>query len=109
MITFSSRSSTHSLKKDFNKQIDLLSSLLNKGQEKSIIVLQGAGVSVAAGIPDFRSPNSGLYSQLSYLNLPSPESIFDIEYFAENPKPFYQIASKLISPLSFKPTSAHYF
>ena len=35
----------------------------------------------AAGIPDFRSPGSGLYDNLQKYDLPSPQSIFDISYF----------------------------
>ena len=33
----------------------------------------GAGISVSAGIPDFRSPGTGLYSQLERYNLPHPQ------------------------------------
>ncbi len=33
----------------------------------------GAGISVSAGIPDFRSPGTGLYSQLEKYNLPHPQ------------------------------------
>jgi len=40
------------------------------------VFLTGAGLSVAAGIPDFRTPGTGLYSQLEKYNLPRPESIF---------------------------------
>lgn len=86
-----------------------LSNILKSANQKSIIVLEGAGISVAAGIPDFRTPLTGLYSKLGHLNLPNPESIFDIEYFSENPLPFYQIAHTLIPSSKIIPTPAHYF
>ena len=35
----------------------------------------------AAGIPDFRSPGTGLYANLQQYNLPYPEAIFEIGYF----------------------------
>ena len=33
------------------------------------------------GIPDFRSPKTGLYANLQRFSLPFPEAIFDMEYF----------------------------
>ena len=36
----------------------------------NVIVMVGAGVSVSAGIPDFRTPGTGLYSQLAKYQLP---------------------------------------
>ena len=47
--------------------------------------MTGAGISVAAGIPDFRSPKTGLYDNLKEYELPTPESIFDIDFFQEKP------------------------
>src|SRR5271168_4758236 len=35
----------------------------------------------AAGIPDFRSPTTGLYHNLEKYNLPYPEAIFEVSYF----------------------------
>ena len=52
-----------------------------------IVVCTGAGISVSAGIPDFRSPKTGLYENLEKMSykLPRPESIFDLDYFNKTP------------------------
>lgn len=81
---------------------------MKSGSCKSIVALVGAGMSTSAGIPDFRSPGSGIYDNLQQYNLPSPEAMFEIGYFKHNPKPFYHLA-KTLMPQDLKPTPSHYF
>lgn len=64
--------------------------------------------SLAAGIPDFRSPETGLYSNLAQYNLPYAEAIFDIGYFLQRPEAFFALA-KEIYPGNYHPTITHYF
>jgi len=49
---------------------------LKEGKFKKILVMTGAGISVSAGIPDFRSPKTGVYDNLKDYNLPTPEALF---------------------------------
>ncbi|XP_012276625.1 NAD-dependent protein deacetylase sirtuin-1 isoform X2 [Orussus abietinus] len=76
---------------------------------KKIIVLTGAGVSVSCGIPDFRS-RDGIYSRLAqdFPDLPDPQAMFDINYFGQDPRPFFKFARE-IYPGQFKPSPCHRF
>lgn len=72
---------------------------------KSIAVLTGAGLSTAAGVPDFRGPK-GLYVTRAY----DPETVFEISYFDRDPKPFYQFSRDFLGMLdTIAPTRTHIF
>lgn len=45
---------------------------------------------------------------MAFLDLEQPEDVFDIEFFRENPKPFYALARELY-PGRYRPTIAHSF
>ena len=88
--------------------IDGVARRILESDAKNIIVMAGAGISVSAGIPDFRTPGTGLYDNLQKYDLPDPQAIFDIDYFRANPRPFYMLAKELF-PGRFCPTPTHYF
>ena len=88
--------------------LDGIVEYIKEGKAKNIICMAGAGISTSAGIPDFRTPGTGLYDNLQKYDLPYPTAVFDISYFEENPKPFFTLAKELY-PGSFKPTTSHYF
>merc|ERR1712137_149 len=103
--------STQSIKpKKLNGVLTLegVANAIKNGELKNIIIMSGAGVSTASGIPDFRSPGTGLYDNLQKYNLPHPRAIFEIDFFKENPVPFTQLARELF-PGKYVPTKAHYF
>ena len=82
---------------------------IQTGEVSNILVLSGAGVSCSAGIPDFRTPGTGLYSNLAKYNLPYPEAVFDIKFYRRNTQPFVALASELWPGLRHSPTLTHSF
>ncbi|XP_023667988.1 NAD-dependent protein deacetylase sirtuin-2 [Paramormyrops kingsleyae] len=88
--------------------LDGVARYIQSGKCKDIICMVGAGISTSAGIPDFRSPETGLYANLQKYNLPYPQAIFQIDYFKKHPEPFFALAKELY-PGQFKPTVCHYF
>jgi len=82
---------------------------IRDGKCKNIMIVTGAGVSCSAGIPDFRSPGTGLYDNLQKYNLPYPEAVFDIAFYKRNPSPFVSLASELWPGIKYSPTLTHSF
>ncbi|KAI1379913.1 NAD-dependent deacetylase sirtuin-2 [Hypoxylon crocopeplum] len=91
-----------------DRTLAAVAQFIKDGGAKHIVVMTGAGISTAAGIPDFRSPKTGLYHNLARLNLPHPEAVFEIDFFRSNPAPFYLLAKELY-PGNFSPTVSHVF
>ena len=88
-------------------QVDDIVELIQEA--KNIIVLTGAGISVSCGIPDFRSKN-GLYATLAkdFPELPDPQSMFCLDFFRRDPRPFFRFA-KEIYPGNYTPSPSHRF
>lgn len=72
-------------------------------ESKETLVLTGAGVSTESGIPDFRSPGTGLWSKLD------PMELFSREVLVRNPSQFWQRGAPIFREMSAAaPNSGHY-
>jgi len=69
---------------------------------KRAVVLTGAGISVPSGIPDFRSPGTGLWEKVN------PMEVAHIDAFRRDPDRFWRFYSERFAALVDKrPNEAH--
>ncbi|XP_034540941.1 SIRT1 domain-containing protein [Notolabrus celidotus] len=102
------KSSVSSVKSSSRGGLASVGRLVKLGRCKKVVVVAGAGISTASGIPDFRTPGTGLYANLEKYNIPYPEAVFNIDYFTNDPQPFFSLA-KALYPGSHRPNYIHYF
>ncbi|MBD3226903.1 MAG: NAD-dependent protein deacylase [Candidatus Lokiarchaeota archaeon] len=69
---------------ELNKKIELSIKILKNS--KNIVALTGAGISTESGIPDFRSPGTGLWTKND------PMKYASIDAFLENPASYWERA-----------------
>ncbi len=68
----------------------------------SVVALTGAGISVPSGIPDFRSPRTGLWANVD------PMEVAHIDVFRRDPERFWQFYGDRFQTLEHKqPNRAH--
>lgn len=80
--------------------IDRLASLLREAG--SVVALTGAGISVPSGIPDFRSPGSGLWENVN------PMEVAHIDAWRADPERFWHFYGSRFQALEDKqPNGAH--
>jgi NAD-dependent deacetylase len=72
------------------------------GEADSVVALTGAGISVPSGIPDFRSPGTGLWSDVN------PMEVAHIDAFHRDPERFWSFYGQRFQTLEDKrPNGAH--
>ena len=82
------------------REVERLAELL--GQSRRAVALTGAGVSVPSGIPDFRTPETGLWANVD------PIEVAHIDVFEREPERFWAYYRPRFSTLGDKePNRAH--
>ena len=72
-------------------------------EAESVVALTGAGISVPSGIPDFRSPGTGLWANVD------PMEVAHISVFRREPERFWSFYGQRFALLDGKePNAAHH-
>ncbi|KAI9005141.1 DHS-like NAD/FAD-binding domain-containing protein [Hyaloraphidium curvatum] len=95
--------------------MEAFAAFLRQRRPGRVVVLTGAGISTSAGLADFRS-EAGIYARFdewkARIGVPYPEAVFDLNYFRQDPKPFYAMMRELFGRKAGHvpmPTEAHWF
>ena len=107
---------------DSSMMISRIVALLKKSTTPVVVLLSGAGTSVATGIPDFRSPG-GMYETLRPELLTAtarereamrrdPTAVVSWDIFKKNQLPYLEVRRPFILDIQegkYRPTLWHYF
>jgi NAD-dependent SIR2 family protein deacetylase len=106
-----------------DERFDVIIDKINNGDIKKIVFLLGAGISVASGIPDFRS-STGFYNTIDHSRLSlrkkkdlemvkkNPSYLLTSKMFESNQLPLLEAKRSFILELlekKYKPTLTHWF
>ena len=75
-------------------QTERLAELIREAD--SVVALTGAGISVPSGIPDFRSPGTGLWENVN------PMEVAHIDVFRRDPERFWRFYGERFQTLEHK-------
>ena len=83
------------------REVSALADLIRDA--RSVVALTGAGISVPSGIPDFRTPGTGLWANVD------PMEVAHISVFRRDPQRFWHFYGHRFASLSDKePNGAHH-
>jgi len=83
-----------------SEHVEALAALVRESE--SVVALTGAGISVPSGIPDFRSPGTGIWENVD------PMEVAHIDVFRSDPERFWKFYGPRFGMLSEKqPNGAH--
>lgn len=85
---------------NYMEQLECLAGLITA--HKNVYVLTGAGISTDSGIPDFRSPGTGLWEKVD------PIAVSSVDVLNNNPRLFYESGFSRFTKISFaEPNEGH--
>ncbi|HKM40147.1 MAG TPA: NAD-dependent deacylase [bacterium] len=83
-------------------QVEALAKLLNKHRGQAV-VFTGAGISTESGIPDFRSPGTGMWSRIDPMEYLSADALFS------RPETFWKYFKEMFGPtVDAEPNAGHF-
>lgn len=89
--------------------LEELARLIKDEGKCRIGLFTGAGISVASGIPDFRS-KGGLFEQLMEKHDMKADEMLNVNTYKDKlPEPFNEMCLKLAGDTKIQPSTAHYF
>lgn len=103
---------------NFDLSLSAAASLISSGRVKNVIVMSGAGISTNSGIPDFRSPDRGLYTSPTFRARFSRSGnegwshLFSQSGLMQHTEDFFMVMKEVFGPAvdgRYKPTLAHFF